>query len=113
ADLAPFFFSSRRRHTRSKRDWSSDVCSSDLCCWFIGNNNFRLTCNRHRNYNTLTKPTRQLMWVHFVHFFRLWHSYLIKQFNYTCVTCLFVHISVVIKSFSNLVTNTHQWVQAG
>src|SRR5699024_11950672 len=27
-----FFFSSRRRHTRSKRDWSSDVCSSDLRC---------------------------------------------------------------------------------
>src|SRR5699024_11252070 len=25
-----FSFSSRRRHTRSKRDWSSDVCSSDL-----------------------------------------------------------------------------------
>src|SRR5699024_12008382 len=25
-----FCFSSRRRHTRSKRDWSSDVCSSDL-----------------------------------------------------------------------------------
>src|SRR5699024_11716858 len=25
-----FLFSSRRRHTRSKRDWSSDVCSSDL-----------------------------------------------------------------------------------
>src|SRR5207247_4487269 len=24
------FFSSRRRHTRSTRDWSSDVCSSDL-----------------------------------------------------------------------------------
>src|SRR6266496_5614623 len=24
-----FFFSSRRRHTRSLRDWSSDVCSSD------------------------------------------------------------------------------------
>src|SRR2546421_633865 len=32
ADLATrdvFFFSSRRRHTRSDRDWSSDVCSSD------------------------------------------------------------------------------------
>src|SRR2546422_2267598 len=26
-----FFFSSRRRHTRCSRDWSSDVCSSDLC----------------------------------------------------------------------------------
>src|SRR5690349_23627919 len=28
--LRLFFFSSRRRHTRSLRDWSSDVCSSDL-----------------------------------------------------------------------------------
>src|SRR5206468_6638352 len=28
--LFVFFFSSRRRHTRSDRDWSSDVCSSDL-----------------------------------------------------------------------------------
>src|SRR5688500_19180939 len=26
----PFFFSSRRRHTRLQGDWSSDVCSSDL-----------------------------------------------------------------------------------
>src|SRR5438128_7873025 len=28
--LLSFFFSSRRRHTRCYRDWSSDVCSSDL-----------------------------------------------------------------------------------
>src|SRR2546429_4122134 len=28
--LRSFFFSSRRRHTRCSRDWSSDVCSSDL-----------------------------------------------------------------------------------
>src|SRR6266498_5844252 len=28
--LFSFFFSSRRRHTRCGRDWSSDVCSSDL-----------------------------------------------------------------------------------
>src|SRR3712207_7761914 len=27
-----FFFSSKRRHTRYWRDWSSDVCSSDLRC---------------------------------------------------------------------------------
>src|SRR5690625_5766986 len=27
-----FFFSSRRRHTRWPRNWSSDVCSSDLSC---------------------------------------------------------------------------------
>src|SRR5690349_24959798 len=30
--MLSFFFSSRRRHTRSLRDWSSDVCSSDLEC---------------------------------------------------------------------------------
>src|SRR5256884_3316346 len=30
-----FFFSSRRRHTRCSRDWSSDVCSSDLYPWKI------------------------------------------------------------------------------
>src|SRR2546430_7821278 len=28
-----FIFSSRRRHTRFDCDWSSDVCSSDLCGW--------------------------------------------------------------------------------
>src|SRR5260370_42623681 len=32
-----FFFSSRRRHTRFKCDWSSDVCSSDLFnLWTLG-----------------------------------------------------------------------------
>src|SRR5882762_6550371 len=31
--IKPFFFSSRRRHTRFKCDWSSDVCSSDL--WYL------------------------------------------------------------------------------
>src|SRR3712207_1919856 len=31
-----FFFSSRRRHTRYWRDWSSDVCSSDLTSLTIG-----------------------------------------------------------------------------
>src|SRR3712207_9593451 len=31
-----FFFSSRRRHTRYWRDWSSDVCSSDLDIGRIG-----------------------------------------------------------------------------
>src|SRR5690606_40421747 len=30
AEAYLFFFSSRRRHTRFSRDWSSDVCSSDL-----------------------------------------------------------------------------------
>src|SRR6266496_6141034 len=34
-----FFFSSRRRHTRSLRDWSSDVCSSDLATIFPNGSN--------------------------------------------------------------------------
>src|SRR5690606_40300892 len=36
-----FFFSSRRRHTRCSRDWSSDVCSSDLDS--LGLKSLRLT----------------------------------------------------------------------
>src|SRR5256885_9818562 len=34
-----FFFSSRRRHTRLQGDWSSDVCSSDLCSHAANNQN--------------------------------------------------------------------------
>src|SRR3712207_4563525 len=33
--MSIFFFSSRRRHTRYWRDWSSDVCSSDLLAQFL------------------------------------------------------------------------------
>src|SRR5699024_12073216 len=35
AGVYVFFFSSRRRHTMSKRDWSSDVCSSDLTVYLF------------------------------------------------------------------------------
>src|SRR5690606_13664497 len=41
-----FFFSSRRRHTRFSRDWSSDVCSSDL------------VQSRLRNFGNMFNPTR-------------------------------------------------------
>src|SRR5687768_17662749 len=40
AKYVVFFFSSRRRHTRCSRDWSSDVCSSDL--WERGEDAARL-----------------------------------------------------------------------
>src|SRR5207247_8194577 len=42
-----FFFSSRRRHTRSTRDWSSDVCSSDLSAItiFSGLSTIRIVLN--------------------------------------------------------------------
>src|SRR3989442_11754895 len=51
-----FFFSSRRRHTRCGRDWSSDVCSSDLdrtrlfCTYCKGKGHMKSTCYK------LTKP---------------------------------------------------------
>src|SRR2546422_7793080 len=35
-NVLSFFFSSRRRHTRCSRDWSSDVCSSDLSVPLVG-----------------------------------------------------------------------------
>src|SRR5204862_1211417 len=41
-----FFFSSRRRHTRSLRDWSSDVCSSDLEHIKIHFSDLELSCHR-------------------------------------------------------------------
>src|SRR2546429_4483781 len=42
AVLSFFFFSSRRRHTRCSRDWSSDVCSSDLSLVTAGAHEMRL-----------------------------------------------------------------------
>src|SRR6266513_388190 len=54
--LSLFFFSSRRRHTRSKRDWSSDVCSSDLSChihsslWRDGDSAFAGETKTFRQY---------------------------------------------------------------
>src|SRR6266516_5786187 len=41
-----FFFSSRRRHTRSYGDWSSDVCSSDLTSLAGGRGLWRLMRGR-------------------------------------------------------------------
>src|SRR5690625_7559893 len=45
-----FFFSSRRRHTRWPRDWSSDVCSSDLAADRPGLAIAR-PCTKHRGVN--------------------------------------------------------------
>src|ERR1039458_4082707 len=39
------FFSSRRRHTRCLSDWSSDVCSSDLCHVLMQLENVRMFCD--------------------------------------------------------------------
>src|SRR5206468_5073270 len=64
-----FFFSSRRRHTRSDRDWSSDVCSSDLSgrrrvvgLGFLGGMGARLEpCHRGVTPCGKESPTRLLV----------------------------------------------------
>src|SRR5207249_9689664 len=64
-----FSFSSRRRHTRSKRDWSSDVCSSDLVgSFFFVAASFQLageprqvcklkTCRHENPFTVSLRPT--------------------------------------------------------
>src|SRR5690606_31656770 len=51
-----FFFSSRRRHTRFSRDWSSDVCSSDLATdeYVIGTPLFQKMTLSLQNGNKIT-----------------------------------------------------------
>src|SRR2546429_4017454 len=44
-----FFFSSRRRHTRCSRDWSSDVCSSDLAPFFIREDRTKVVSHHAQN----------------------------------------------------------------
>src|SRR5690606_39762979 len=55
-----FFFSSRRRHTRFSRDWSSDVCSSDLTSHKFMKGSESPSCPFHRLeenvFRTLVSP---------------------------------------------------------
>src|SRR3712207_8457306 len=56
-----FFFSSRRRHTRYWRDWSSDVCSSDLfgAISAVGGSQNATTSHERTNYFN-TVPAEEL-----------------------------------------------------
>src|SRR6266542_4651630 len=55
-----FFFSSRRRHTRCYRDWSSDVCSSDLPVGIDGGAGPVYTVGGHRD----GAPATLAAWLH-------------------------------------------------
>src|SRR5207247_8283870 len=57
-----FFFSSRRRHTRSTRDWSSDVCSSDLAAQHHSDVDQQRPSHAHHNqrrYRVGQRPARR------------------------------------------------------
>src|SRR5699024_11717854 len=68
-----FFFSSRRRHTRSKRDWSSDVCSSDLNAngirlrtrvfFFVSSASAQILPPGKMQINLFLRPTYSYLWV--------------------------------------------------
>src|SRR5690606_40982183 len=51
-----FFFSSRRRHTRFSRDWSSDVCSSDLHLRWVPTARTILPSDGRRYWEVLCAP---------------------------------------------------------
>src|SRR5699024_11990400 len=51
-----FFFSSRRRHTISKRDWSSDVCSSDLMTDSVNQAQIAVLCEEDSLPWKIVKP---------------------------------------------------------
>src|SRR2546426_6751425 len=57
-----FFFSSRRRHTRLQGDWSSDVCSSDLCIQRIHHAPPASALANTPHAAPATSPTTILVW---------------------------------------------------
>src|SRR5690625_7125441 len=62
--VVTFFLSSRRRHTSWPRDWSSDVCSSDLTGWRLTSGvsplSWGLSCARACSRVSLVRPPRRL-----------------------------------------------------
>src|SRR5438105_8366253 len=54
-----FFFSSRRRHTRSTRDWSSDVCSSDIPFYWMLVTSFK----QNRDLYVGASDTSHIPWI--------------------------------------------------
>src|SRR5438094_2817174 len=59
-----FFFSSRRRHTRSYGDWSSDVCSSDLHCGRLLRMSMGLPTTRRVRDGACKRRQRPPQWGH-------------------------------------------------
>src|SRR5690606_41888329 len=60
-----FFFSSRRRHTRFSRDWSSDVCSSDLSRYTLSTLGQTSTRANLEDYISKFSPTARGIFDHF------------------------------------------------
>src|SRR5207248_4972192 len=78
-----FFFSSRRRHTRSYGDWSSDVCSSDL--FFVESPNpfhgihAAVTRRPRTNDNHGWQPEQRMTREEAVRSFTTWNAFASRQ----------------------------------
>src|SRR5712664_3767303 len=82
-----FFFSSRRRHTRSDRDWSSDVCSSDLAAI--------------RRYLQKTRPT-------------IVHTFLLTASLYGRLAAMLARVRIIIGTEVNIYEDkrpSHTWAE--
>src|SRR5207245_8716161 len=58
SEEAPFFFSSKRRHTSCYRDWSSDVCSSDISSTMTRRSASRSSARRSKSRCGGSRPMR-------------------------------------------------------
>src|SRR5690606_40203797 len=106
-----FFFSSRRRHTRFSRDWSSDVCSSDLPVQAMSPEQFSAAVlgwyDRHGR--------KDLPWQQGITPYRVWVSeIMLQQTQVSTVLGYFDQIGrascrerVSISELSDLVKSTH------
>src|SRR5699024_12094139 len=81
--LSGFSCSSRRRHTRSKRDWSSDVCSSDLTWHF---------------HHTKTGILLRYLIVHFIYHKVQCHLHHLNGHPFTCTAMPCKIISATLRN---------------
>src|SRR5690606_21194793 len=91
-----FFFSSRRRHTRFSRDWSSDVCSSDLRPLLIFSRDEILSYAKQHHINWREDTSNAST------------KYLRNKLRHLVVPILKQQNTQFLKSFQNTLTHLHE-----
>src|SRR5476649_600337 len=99
-----FFFSSRRRHTRSLCDWSSDVCSSDLQA-FLSNKEHRI------RFVYLPKHTSWLNQVEIV--FGVIMRKVVRRGSFTSTADLKDKLTRFIAYFNEMFAKPFRWTYTG
>src|SRR5436305_8559138 len=89
----PFFFSSRRRHTRFSRDWSSDLCSSDLGLTHRAKGLFRAIVYRSSSQDVYERLRRRRLFN--INFPQLLDDYILRDFG--------IYLGLIVSTFMILV----------